>query len=447
MNDLTPPRTVLTPTQLATLARDLLEGSFPQVWVEGELGGVSRPSSGHLYFNLKDARAQLRCTMWRQRAQLLRFAPREGTLVLVRGRLTVYEARGDMQLAVEHMEEAGEGALRRAFEELKARLAAEGLFAAERKRALPRFVRRLGVVTSPTGAAIRDVLHVLQRRFPLLDVEIVPCPVQGAAATAQLVQALQWAGASGRYDAILLTRGGGSLEDLWCFNEEALARAIVACPVPVMSAVGHEIDTTLADFAADLRAPTPSAAAELLVPERSELLAQLDRQGSRLHAALSRHTDAAGQRADRAFMRLQALRPQMRLERGAARLADMRHRLALLRAHAAVRRHERIAALAARLQRLHPRLQLPLLHERMDRNASNLQRIHAERIVQRRLQVEGLARALDAVSPLATLQRGYAIVRDEHGRVIRSVAQAHPGQRLSARLADGDIAVRVDPGT
>jgi len=414
-------RNILTPSQLGALTRDLLEGSFPMVWVEGELCNVSRPSSGHLYFGLKDTRAQLRCAMFRSRSQLVRFAPREGMQVLVRGRLTVYEARGEMQLVVDHMEEAGEGALRRAFEELKVRLAAEGLFAAERKRALPRFVRRLGVVTSPTGAAIRDVLHVLQRRLPLLEIEIVPSPVQGAAAVAALVAALRWAGASGRYDALLLTRGGGSLEDLWCFNDEALVRALVASPVPVMSAVGHEIDTTLADFAADVRAPTPSAAAELLVPDRIELLAALHRQRARLDESMRRRLDAPAQRADRAWLRLQALRPHARLERGAARLQELRRRLGDQLLRPLARRHETIDALVARLRRG-----------------------YAERFEQRRLRLLGLARALDAVSPLATLQRGFAILRDADGTIVRSVAQAHPDQSLSARLADGSIALRVE---
>lgn len=440
-----PARHVLTPGQLATLARDLLEGSFPAVWVEGELGGVSRPASGHLYFNLKDARAQLRCAMWRQQAQRLRCAPRDGMQVLLRGRLTVYEARGDMQLIVEHMEEAGEGALRRAFEELKARLAAEGLFDAARKRPLPRLVRRLGIVTSPSGAAIRDVLHVLQRRFPLLDVELVPSPVQGAAAAGQLVQALRWAGASGRYDALLLTRGGGSLEDLWCFNDEALARAIAASPVPVMSAVGHEIDTTLADFAADVRAPTPSAAAELLVPERGELLAQLYRQRARLDAALRRQLDAAAQRTDRAILRLNAARPHARLERGALRLADLRRRLDAQRSMHLQGRREILHALCARLRALPPQRMIDMRRERLYHALETLRRERSMAGERRHLRLLGLARALEAVSPLATLQRGFAILRDDAGRVVSRVQQARTDQKLSARLIDGELALRVEP--
>lgn len=447
MNSIAIPRNVLTPSQLGALARDLLEGSFPLIWVEGELGGVSKPASGHLYFNLKDARAQLRCAMFKPKSQYLRFAPRDGVQVLMRGRMTVYEARGDLQLIVDHMEEAGEGALRRAFDELKAKLAAEGLFDANRKRALPKFVRRLGVITSPSGAAVRDVLHVLQRRFPLIDVEIIPVPVQGAMAAPAIVQALRWAGASGRYDALLLTRGGGSLEDLWCFNDESVTRALVASPVPVVSAIGHEVDTTLADFAADLRAPTPSAAAELLVPDRMELLAALHRQRARLDESLRRQLDAPVQRADRAWLRLQALRPHARLERDAERLQELRRRLddQLLRQLA--RRHERIETLAARLRLLHPNTMLQFHRERLARDATSLQRNFSDGLTQRRLRLHGIARALDAVSPLATLRRGFAILQNADGTVVRSVAQTRPDQHLFARLADGRLAIRVEPSS
>nr|MBA2238304.1 exodeoxyribonuclease VII large subunit [Lysobacter sp.] len=231
---------VLTPSQLNTLARDLLEGAFPLIWVEGELGNLSRPGSGHLYFTMKDARAQVRCAMFKPKSTWLRFVPREGLRVLARGRLTLYEARGEYQLVLDHMEEAGEGALRRAFDELKARLAGEGLFDSARKRPLPMFARRIAVITSPSGAAVRDVLSVLARRFPLVLAEVLPVPVQGETAAAQITAMLQRAAASGRYDAIVLARGGGSLEDLWAFNDERLVRAIVASPVPVVSAVGHE---------------------------------------------------------------------------------------------------------------------------------------------------------------------------------------------------------------
>lgn len=437
-------RDILTPSQLNTLARDLLEGTFPLIWVEGELGNVTRPASGHLYFTLKDARAQVRCAMFKPKSQWLKFAPREGLRVLARGRLTLYEARGDYQLVIDHLEEAGEGALRRAFEELKARLAAEGLFDDARKRLLPAHVQRLGVLTSPTGAAVRDVLSVLQRRFPLLEVDVLPVQVQGETAAAQIVDMLQRAARSGRYDVLLVARGGGSLEDLWAFNDERLARAIAASPVPVVSAVGHETDFTLADFAADLRAPTPSVAAELLVPDRRDLLARVQMLQRRLAGTQAHRLRDAMQRADRAALRLNALRPQARLDmlrrrqedaarrlhalwrdRQARRIALLRHADAVLRAHAPQRRLEQ---LRARLLALAPRPQAAV--------ARTLQRDA--------LRLRGLARSLEAVSPLATVARGYALVTKEDGTLVRSVTQVRPGDAVEARLADGTLKLRAE---
>ena len=444
MNSLLVPRDVLTPSQLAALTRDLLEGSFPLVWVEGEIGNLSRPASGHLYLTLKDARAQLRCAMFKPKSQRLGFRPIDGMQVLVRGRLTLYDARGDLQLMLDHMEPAGEGALRRAYEELKARLAAEGLFAAQRKRALPRHLRRLGVITSPTGAAVRDVLSVLARRFPLVEIDVLPVPVQGAASAPAIVTMLRAAATSGRYDALLLTRGGGSLEDLWSFNDEALVRAIVASPVPVVSAVGHEIDFTLADFAADLRAPTPSAAAELLVPDRNEIAAVLRAQHQRLHAGLRRRYDTCAQRIDNAWLRLHALRPHVRLDRGAARLSDLHHRLAMQLRSPLARRGERLRELAARLRLRHPQAALQRASTQAKTSALNLSDSYIQALEQRRLHVIGLARALDAVSPLATLERGYTILLDPtSGLVLRTTADASPGQRIDARMVDGTLPLRV----
>ncbi|WP_140908434.1 exodeoxyribonuclease VII large subunit [Cognatiluteimonas lumbrici] len=389
---------ILSPSQLNTLARGLLEDAFPLVWVEGELSSVARPSSGHLYFCLKDARAQVRCAMFRPKSTWLKFAPREGLRVLARGRLTLYEARGEYQLVLDHMEEAGEGALRRAFEELKARLQAEGLFDEARKRPLPAYVRRLAVLTSPTGAAVRDVLSVLARRFALLDVDVLPVQVQGATAAAQITAMLQRAAVSGRYDVILLARGGGSLEDLWAFNDEWLARAIAASPVPVVSAIGHETDFSLSDFAADLRAPTPSAAAELLVPHADDLRRRLQSLSQRVSATQKVRLRQAAQRADRAALRLQALHPQARLQ-----LLGRRQAEAVRRLHAAWQR-------------------------RHDRDASRLRE---------------LARSLSAISPLATVARGYAILQHHDGRVVRAVGDVGRGDELNARVSDGQIRLKV----
>ena len=439
-----PARDVLTPSQLNTLARDLLESAFPLVWVEAELGNVTRPASGHLYFTLKDARAQVKCAMFKPKSQWLKFVPREGLRVLGRGRLTLYEARGDYQLVMDHLEEAGEGALRRAFEELKARLAAEGLFDTERKRPLPAHVQRLGVITSPSGAAVRDVLSVLARRFPLLEVDVLPVPVQGETAAAQITQMLRRAGASGRYDALLLTRGGGSLEDLWAFNDEQLARAIAACPVPVVSAVGHETDFSLSDFAADLRAPTPSVAAELLVPDRSDLNNRLQGLQRRL-ATLQQHgMRQAMQRADRAVLRLQALHPQARLQLLQRRQQEAQRLLESVWREQLERRRASLRHAAAVLRATQPRRRLALLRERLLALGPRQQAAIARELQRDALKLGGLARSLEAVSPLATVARGYALVTREDGSLVRSVTQVQEGDALRARLGDGELKLRVE---
>ncbi len=437
-------RKAYTPSQLNTLARSLLEDAFPLIWVEGELGNLSRPSSGHLYFTLKDERAQVRCALFKPKSQWLKFVPREGLRVLARGRLTLYEARGDYQLILDTMEEAGEGALRRAFEQLKAKLQAEGLFDQAHKRALPAHIRRLGIITSPSGAAVRDVLSVLQRRFPLLEVDVLPVPVQGDTAAAQIVRMLQRATDSGRYDALLITRGGGSLEDLWAFNDEALARAIAASSVPVVSAVGHEVDITLADFAADLRAPTPSVAAELLVPDRNDLRARLQALQRRLHSQQERHLRHAIQRSDHTALRLHALRPQARLD-----ALQRRQHEALRRLHAGwALQHQstraRLRHTAAVLRAVRPQRRLDRLHDRLQTLAPRPQAAVARALQRHALRLQGLARSLEAVSPLATVARGYAILQHDDGRIVRSTRDARAGDLLDARLQDGVLRVRVE---
>ena len=457
---------VLTPTQLNTLARNLLEDSFPAVWVEGELGNVTRPASGHLYFTLKDGGAQVRAAMFKMRASTLRFAPREGLRVLLRGKLTLYAPRGDYQLVVEHMEEAGEGALRRAFEELKARLQAEGLFDPARKRELPLHPHRIAVITSPTGAAVRDVLSVLARRYPLLEVDLLPSLVQGETAPAQLTRLLQAADASGRYDVILLTRGGGSLEDLWAFNDEALTRAVAASQTPVVSAVGHETDFSLTDFAADLRAPTPSVAAELLVPDAADLRARLRQLARQMIQSQRRVLESASQRADHAFLRLERHSPLRRLEQRASHQQALKLRLQAAWQRELHRAGTRLQQLHARLQQARPERQLDALAHRQQQLLARLQgaltstlqaqqrRLEhaghrlgqqhpAPRLALARQRLVGLARSLEAVSPLATVARGYALVSDADGHLVRSVAQVQPGQILTARLADGQISAQV----
>ncbi|MEF3193735.1 MAG: exodeoxyribonuclease VII large subunit, partial [Halothiobacillaceae bacterium] len=308
------PSSPLTVSSLVRKIKTLLEGNFPLVLVEGEISNLARPGSGHLYFTLKDANAQLRCAMFHNRASLLRFCPKDGVHVLVRARITMYEPRGDLQLVVEHMEEAGLGALQRAFEQLKQRLAAEGLFDAARKRQLPTLPHRIGIITSPSGAAVRDVLHVLQRRFPMIPLRIYPTSVQGAGAADEIVAALRRANEDGDCDVLLLVRGGGSLEDLWPFNEERVARAIAASRLPVISGVGHETDFTIADFVADARAPTPSAAASLAVPDALAVADQLRALEARLLRRMQDGLDRRAQRLDSISRHLFALHPRQRLE-------------------------------------------------------------------------------------------------------------------------------------
>ncbi len=443
----TPARDVFTPSQLNTLARDMLESTFGSVWIEGELGNVSRPSSGHLYFTIKDARAQIRCAMFKPKSTWLRFQPREGLHVLGRGRLTLYEARGEYQLVLDHMEEAGEGALRRAFDEMKARLAAEGLFDAERKRPLPAFPARIGVITSPSGAAIRDVLSVLARRFPLVEVDVLPVQVQGTGAAPQIVDMLQRAGASERYDVLMLTRGGGSLEDLWSFNEEIVARAVAASPVPVICAVGHETDFCLAEFAADRRAPTPSVAAELLVPNRDDLARRVEAVHRRLHGRQMQVLRDAMQRTDRAALKLNSLRPQAYVQMLCRRQAEAYRRLEAAWQRRIDRERARLRHADAVLRARHPERRLARMRERVAAIANRPQAAIVRRLAHEALRLRGLARSLEAVSPLATVARGYSILRREDGAIVRHVSDVQPGDGLSARVGDGDLALRVEGRT
>jgi len=428
----------LTPSQLNALARDMLEGAFGNVWIEGELSGISRPASGHLYFALKDARAQVRCALFKPKSQWLRFTPTDGKRVLARGRLTLYEPRGEYQLIIDHLEEAGEGALRRALEELKARLDAEGLFAASRKKPLPKSIARLGVLSSPGGAAVHDVMTVLRRRFPLIEVELLPVPVQGVQAAAQIVRMLERADASKRYDVLLLTRGGGSLEDLAAFNDEALARAIAAVKTPLVCAVGHEIDFSIADFAADLRAATPSAAAELLVPDRFDLLQRLRAMAARLELSMKRVQERGFQRLDMSLQRLQAQHPQARLARGGERLAMLEARLAQAVERNFVSPRSRLERLQLKLSRLHPGHRLPLLADRVETASQRLRWLIVHRLERNAAKLASLGRAMNAVSPLATLERGFALVLDPSGKAVRHAGELSRGQRITLRFDDGE---------
>jgi exodeoxyribonuclease VII large subunit len=438
-----PPRHVLTPSTLNRLVRGLLEDALPLVWIEGELSNVARPASGHVYFTLKDSVAQVRCAMFKTKSMGLRFRPADGVHVLCRARVGLYEPRGEFQLVVEHMEPAGEGALQREFERLKAQLDAEGLFAQDRKRPLPRYARRIGVITSATGAAIRDVLSVMTRRWPLVEVDVLPVPVQGREAPPAIVSMLRKASACGRYDVLLLTRGGGSLEDLWAFNDEQVARAIHASAVPVISAVGHEIDFSIADFVADLRAPTPSAAAELLVPDVLALRRHLEQLRQRTVAIQERRLQTRIQRIDHLLVRLQAQRPQARLARDRQRLLQLHRRLLACRLANVTHKTVRLDRTYARLLAQHPRQRVMLLRQRLEQHALHLRHMMLNKLQRERGNLQQTARAMRAVSPLATLERGYAILFDADGKVLRSAQHVAADTPLRAKLADGELALRV----
>lgn len=414
-------RQVLTPTQLANAARELLEHGLPLLWLEGEVSNFTRAKSGHLYFTLKDAGAQIRCAMFRPRAMHVRFAVRDGQQVLVRARVTLYEPRGEFQLQLEHMEEYGLGALQQQFEQLKTRLEAEGLFASIHKKPLPALPKRMAIITSAKGAAVRDVLAVLARRFPLLVVDIFSVLVQGTEAAAQIRDALMAAEKSGLYDVILLTRGGGSLEDLWAFNDEQLAYAIFACKTPVVSAVGHEVDFTIADFVADLRAATPSAAAEIIVPNRTDLSLRLQVLAKRLQATQTRQIERKIQQCDHALLRLRGHHP-------------LRH-LILLR--------QQLGIVAARFTRLRPEQQVLSLRRKTADFQSRMQAALAQQLHQNAQRLSALARTLNAVSPLATLDRGYAIVFDAASQLIKSADCLAIGDEVRVKLAEGGFKAKL----
>ncbi|HHJ13309.1 MAG TPA: exodeoxyribonuclease VII large subunit [Gammaproteobacteria bacterium] len=438
-------RQILSISALNRQARGLLETGLGRVWVEGEISNLARPASGHLYFSLKDARAQVGCALFRNRAGGLAFRPENGSRVLVYAQVSLYEPRGNYQLIVERMEAAGDGALRQAFEALKARLQAEGLFDPARKQPLPERPHGIGVITSPSGAAIRDVLTVLARRAPGIPVIVYPVRVQGEGAAGDIVTALETAARRGDCDVLLLTRGGGSLEDLWPFNEEKVARAVAACPLPVVSAVGHEVDVVISDFAADARAPTPSAAAEMLSPDREEQLRQLARLHEQLRRRMSQQLEQTRQRCGWLAQRLQRLHPGRQLEQQMQHLDELALRLARAARRQLQQRRARVDTLSARLLARHPGHRLASLATRNRTLAQRLGYCINIQISRRQEQLAALVRALDAVSPLATLQRGYSItLAQADGRNIHSVGQVKPGDQVKTLLSDGYIISTVE---
>ncbi len=441
------PPVTLSVSQLNRQARSLLESHFDFVWVEGEVSNFAAPSSGHWYFTLKDGNAQVRCAMFRNRNQRIRFTPDNGDHIRLRCRVSLYEGRGEFQLIVEHLEHAGAGALQAAFEKLKARLLAEGLFNPELKKPLPQSVSELGVITSPTGAAIHDIVTVLKRRCPSIAVSILPVAVQGESAAGEIVQAIENANRwqkEGKInlDALIVGRGGGSLEDLWPFNEEIVARAIVASELPIVSAVGHEVDFTIADMAADHRAPTPSAAAELLSPDQHEQIQRLQGMEAQLVRLIRRRLADAQTRLDHLRVRLK--HPGAQLREQAQRLDDLEQRLILAQKNLLQRRRNELALLESRLYANSPLPKIQRLQGETERLGQRLEAAMQQRLREARERLVHLAQMLDSLSPLATLARGYAIVTDNQGRVVSDAAGVSVGDQLQARLASGRLGLTVD---
>ncbi len=440
------PPLLLTVSQLNRQVKTLLESHFDFVWVEGEVSNFVKPSSGHWYFSLKDGTAQVRCAMFSTRNQRVKFTPANGDAIRLRCRVSLYEGRGEFQLIVEHLEHAGAGALQAAFEKLKTKLLAEGLFDPARKQALPESVSQLGVITSPTGAAIHDILTVLRRRCPTIAVFLLPVAVQGEGAAAQIASAIERANRWQRegkihLDALIVGRGGGSLEDLWAFNEEIVARAIAASDLPIVSAVGHEVDFTIADMVADFRAPTPSAAAELLSPDQRESLMRLQAAEKSLLRLIQRKLADATTRLSHLRQRLK--HPGAQLREQAQRVDDLEQRLLLAQKNLLLRHHSALDLLESRLMARSPLPRLQQLQRDTQQWRKRLDAAMHQRLQQSADRLAHLAQMLDSLSPLGTLQRGYAIVTDSSGKVIRDAREVDIGEEVSARLAHGHLGLRV----
>lgn len=436
-------RSIYSVSELNRDVKALLGNAFPLMWIQGEISNLAIPASGHWYFTLKDPKAQIRGAMFKQRNRYLKIKPSNGMEVLVRARVSLYEPRGDYQLIVEDMEEAGAGALQRAFEALKVKLQGEGLFDPAHKKALPERPRHIGVITSPTGAAIRDILSVLKRRAPDIPVTIYPVPVQGEDAANKIASMIAKVNARKECDAIILSRGGGSLEDLWSFNEEIVARAVFASEIPLISGVGHEIDFTIADFVADHRAPTPSAAAEMLAPDHSELMNRLRVAENRLLATTQSLLRQTARTLELTRKRL--IHPQQTLMDHAQRLDELELRLQQGVSRLTEQRQLRLATLLARVERHDPKIILNQLQQRHSTLSKQLMSSMKQFLHNRNTALGNMAHALNTVSPLATLDRGYAIVtRVEDGALVRNAADVDVGQKLQTRVGKGTITSTVE---
>ncbi|MBD2860323.1 exodeoxyribonuclease VII large subunit [Spongiibacter sp. KMU-158] len=437
----------LSVSQLNRMARGLLEDCFTNIAVTGEISTLSRPSSGHWYFTLKDAQAQIRCAFFRNKNMRCRIQPEQGQQVVVRGQVSLYEGRGDYQLIVDQLEPAGSGALAAAFEKLKQELQAAGWFEQQYKKPLPETIKHIAVVTSPTGAALQDIQAVLKRRWPAMRISVLPVLVQGEQAAGQIVNAIEqanhWASTQQQdFDVVLLSRGGGSLEDLWPFNEKPVAEAIFRSQLPIVSAVGHEVDFTISDFVADVRAPTPSAAAELLSPDQAELISRLQLASGRLKQASQRQLLLARQKVLQLQQRLRD--PRRQLQQQSQRLDELELRLRASVKSQQRQRLQRYQHLATRLALQSPQRQLDEKRKALRLLEERLKKSWPTKYTEQQQRLTYLLKQLQALGPQQTLSRGYSILQNEQGQVISSAQQLEKGQRLKATLAKGETTVRVD---
>ncbi len=430
--------------ELVAGIREQVEGAYQDIWVEGEISNCRLAPSGHIYFTLKDGEAQLPVVLFRRQAGLLRFRPQDGLAVLARGRVSVYESRGQLQLIAERLEPRGAGALQLAFEQLKARLLAEGLFAAERKRPLPAFPHCIGVVTSTGGAVLHDIVKVVRRRHARLNLLVYPATMQGAGCAASVAAGVRWFNANrGLADVILIARGGGSIEDLAGFNDEMLARTIAASELPVVSAIGHETDFTIADFVADLRAPTPSAAAEVITAAQHRIEERVQALDERVQRAIRYQFMLLRQRFAAASIGPMQDRLLTLIGRRGQRVDDLRYRLESAMGRRLRTSANRVASVTARIEQQNPSVRLALARRRLDRAEQSIGRLRAAAIANRMRRLEQASGRLQALSPLAVLSRGYALVYGEGGKLLRDAAEVQPGQSIRARLAQGSLTAEV----
>ena len=441
---LEPARRIYTVSELNEQLQRLIDQQFRGIWVAGEVSGVKQAASGHYYFSLKDGQSQLKCVLFRGNARLLKFRPQDGLAVLARGSLNIYQERGEYQLNVELLEPRGAGALQLAFEQLKKKLDAEGLFRPERKRRPPLLPQRIGIVTSPTGAVIRDMIHILERRFPGRTIRLCPALVQGEGSVEQVCRGIRYFSASGWAEVVIVARGGGSLDDLWTFNEEAVARAIAACEVPVISAIGHETDFTIADFVADLRAPTPSAAAELVVPLRATLVSQTDSLNRRLiHLIRLKIASCSAEWKLQGLDRAETM-IHRQLGRRMQRLDELEVRMREWKRKSLAERRASLEALAARLRATDLRLRFARARETLVRQDHQLREVMDRRLVAARGRFEPQAAHLTQLSPLRVLERGYSMVTNQQGRVVHAASNIEAGENVRIRFASGSADATID---